>query len=186
MSENLILEAIRYAKLCHAGQKRKYSSDPYIFHPARVAGLVATTRICDECTISAAWLHDVIEDCGRSAPNDLLPRFGITVASLVDDLTDRSDGTGKIRAERKQMERERLQGVSVKAKVIKLCDRLDNIRDMVTCDSPKFARLYVQETTLLIEAIGNADKDITQAIRESYNALVHRMDLACEALEKRP
>lgn len=174
---DLILDAIQYAKLCHAGQTRKYSSDPYIFHPARVAGIVATTWACDEHSIAAAWLHDVIEDCGRTRDDDLLPRFGASVANMVDELTDRSGKTGERRELRKKMERERLETVSDQAKVIKLCDRLDNIRDMANCDRPKFARLYVNETTLLLLSIGDAEQDIAHAIRESCDALVRRLNL---------
>ncbi len=61
-SLSLIEKAANYALEKHAGQFRK-SGEPYFFHLSNVAYILATLRV-DPQTISAGFLHDVIEDCG--------------------------------------------------------------------------------------------------------------------------
>ena len=59
----MIKKARQFAQQAHAAfdQRRKYTGEPYIVHPAEVARLVASVSN-DEAMICAAWLHDVVED----------------------------------------------------------------------------------------------------------------------------
>ena len=68
--------ALVFATAAHAavGQMRKYTNDPYIVHPIRVATTVAKFGGTDEM-IAAAYLHDVVEDTGVSIV-DILDMFG--------------------------------------------------------------------------------------------------------------
>lgn len=66
MTDKLQVRAARFARDAHKGQSRKYTGRPYIVHPMNVAVLVKnhyTGPHYDEA-IAAAWLHDVVEDCG--------------------------------------------------------------------------------------------------------------------------
>lgn len=158
---SLIMDAIQYATQAHAGVARKYHNDPYIWHPARVAGLVASCG-GTESMIAAAWLHDVIEDCGKNV-DELAQLFGPAVAGLVLELTDPEE-PGVPRGLRKKNQRDRLRTASRAAKLIKLCDRLDNVRDMHGCGDPRYIKLYADETRLLLDAIGDVEPIVSAAI----------------------
>ena len=63
---NVIIKAAQFARKAHGGQKRKFSNEPYIHHPARVAARAMLLPETTEALVCAAWLHDVVEDCGVS------------------------------------------------------------------------------------------------------------------------
>ena len=65
------LRAVDYAVSAHEGQKRKKSDVPYIYHPLNLACHALAMNINDDDVIAACLLHDVIEDCGKTA--DELP-----------------------------------------------------------------------------------------------------------------
>ena len=78
---NLTTRAKVFANIAHDGQVRKYTGEPYISHPVSVAKLVKDVGSSDT-VISAAWLHDVVENTKFTA-EDILNRFGVEVANLV-------------------------------------------------------------------------------------------------------
>ncbi len=127
---NAIRKAFVYASKKHAHQKRK-SGEPYVVHPIGVASLVAELRM-DVASIAAALLHDSVEDTDATA-EDLRILFGPDVAFLVDSLTKVSYLKYQDRKE-KQAEnfRKLLLGTArdVRVVVIKLADRLDNMRTL--------------------------------------------------------
>jgi (p)ppGpp synthase/HD superfamily hydrolase len=153
-----ILSAASFANECHRGQFRKYNGSPYILHPMRVAGRVTLRRNVSEQLVSAAWLHDVIEDCGVTE-NDLWARFGPKVTSRVMELTNPSKGSKLPRAERKRMDREHIAAASHGARVIKLLDRIDNLQEMQGCGDD-FLALYRKESLLLLEALAGTDEEL--------------------------
>ncbi len=67
MMDSLEEQARRYATQAHAeaGQRRKYTDEPYIVHPAAVVELVRSVSH-DEHLLAAAWLHDTVEDTGTT------------------------------------------------------------------------------------------------------------------------
>jgi GTP pyrophosphokinase len=88
---SLVAEADRFAEECHAGAVRRYTGAPYIEHPRRVAAMVAEHFAEDEDLVAAALLHDVVEDCGITVA-EIERRFGMAVASVVEALTNPSQG----------------------------------------------------------------------------------------------
>lgn len=174
MADDLVTRARRFAHKAHDGQFRKYgrSHVPYITHPERVArraGSLAhkvTNSVlrCDEI-VAAAYLHDVIEDCGVTHA-ELETLFGKCVADLVQELTNPSKGSKASRDERKRMDREHIAQVSDAAKLIKLCDRADNLRETLTDhEVPSgFARKYADESVLLLEVLRGIDEDTEDEI----------------------
>ena len=135
-----IIRAAQFAEQAHRGQCRKYSDAPYITHPGRVAARMSRHPAATECTVIAAWLHDVVEDCEVSA-EDVAREFGQEVAGLVVELTNPSKGSKASRAERKAMDLAHLREVSVEARRLKLIDRTDNLREMSLAPGG-FRRLY--------------------------------------------
>jgi (p)ppGpp synthase/HD superfamily hydrolase len=158
---SLIINAASLARVAHRGQIRKYTGRPYLEHPARVAGKVATIVGADENMIAAAFLHDVLEDT-QATPEDVLQATNGDVLGYVQWLTNPSKGRADLkRADRKAMDREHLMNAPNAAKVIKMVDRIDNLLDIV--EGPwDFQALYAHESILLAEAIGSADPHIAE------------------------
>jgi len=134
-------DAIGFAAFAHANQRRKYSGEPYIFHPLEVYRILVEHGIEDEDIHAAAVLHDVVEDCGVSIAT-LERRFGPKVAAIVFDLTE-PEGQGN-RAERKRQEAERLWTVCEQAQTVKGADFISNTRSIVDHDLV-FAKVYLPE-----------------------------------------
>lgn len=149
-----VIRAAEFAGKAHAGQKRKYTGEPYIEHPRAVAALVSMAAHTDDM-LCAAWLHDVVEDCG--IPLDQIERlFGHRVAVLVEALTDVSKPSDGNRAFRKALDRIHLAKAPADAKTVKLADMIDNCRSIVQFD-PKFARVYLAEKASLLPFLKEGD-----------------------------
>ncbi|UXZ68665.1 HD domain-containing protein [Burkholderia contaminans] len=129
------------------GQTRKYTGEPYIAHPERVASLVASVT-SNEAAIAAAYLHDVVEDTKVSLAV-VREEFGDAVARFVEELTDVSKPEDGNREARKAIDRAHTAKASATAKTIKLADLIDNSRNIVAHD-PDFARVYMPEKRLLL------------------------------------
>lgn len=147
---DLVTKAREFATQAHAGQKRKYSGQPYIVHPIAVAELVATVTE-DQEVIAAALLHDTVEDTPVTI-DEIEACFGPRVAALVSDLTDVSRKEDGNRAARRAIDRAHTALASPDAKTIKLCDLIDNTRTIVR-DDPGFARIYMAEKRLMLEVL---------------------------------
>ncbi len=123
-------DAFEYAREHHGSQLRK-SGEPYIIHPIAVADLVADLGL-DQDSVLASLLHDCIEDTD-STYEDIVKQFGSTVADLVEGVTKltRMQYTSK---EEEQMENLRKMFMAmakdVRVILIKLCDRLHNMRTL--------------------------------------------------------
>jgi GTP diphosphokinase / guanosine-3',5'-bis(diphosphate) 3'-diphosphatase len=123
-----ILNAASYSARQHMYQRRKgETAEPYINHPIEVANLLANVGDVDDTdVIIAALLHDTVEDT-ETTEEELSERFGYRVAGLVMELTD--DKTLP-KAERKRLQVEHAPHLSDDAKLIKLADKISNIRDI--------------------------------------------------------
>lgn len=173
---NKILAAAQFAARAHSGQVRKYTERPYITHPARVAAMAMTLPYADEVMVCAAWLHDTVEDCGVAAA-ELAALFGQDVADVVCELTHtpKSQVPHLGRAQRKALDRNRLEKSSLTARRIKLLDRIDNLREMD--EAPlDFLGVYVNESQLLLdESLRGADDELERTLRAEIARLNKRL-----------
>jgi GTP diphosphokinase / guanosine-3',5'-bis(diphosphate) 3'-diphosphatase len=139
--QRLVRDAYKFADEAHLGQMRD-SGLPYITHPLAVAGLCANWKL-DAQAISAALMHDAMEDCGVTKP-ELIERFGAPTAEMVDGLT-KLDKLQFSTREQSQAEsfRKMLLAMSrdVRVILIKLADRLHNLRTMEVMSSERKARI---------------------------------------------
>lgn len=147
-------DAYLYSKAAHAGQKRKYTGEPYFYHPIAVASIVATVDHTPEM-LAAALLHDVIEDTNITIM-DIEVEFGKTVAMLVDWLTDVSRPEDGNRATRKTIDREHASRSPAAAQTIKLADLIHNSQSILMNDA-MFAKVYIPEKTALLNVLTSGD-----------------------------
>jgi guanosine-3',5'-bis(diphosphate) 3'-pyrophosphohydrolase len=133
--------AYKFADQAHLGQLRA-SGIPYITHPLAVTGLLADWKL-DAQALMAALMHDTIEDCGVTKP-ELIELFGSPTADLVDGLTklDKLQFSTKEDGQAESF-RKMLLAMSrdVRVILIKLCDRLHNMRTMEAMAPAKRARI---------------------------------------------
>ena len=150
-----ILEAFEFAVQAHGFQKRKYTNEPYIAHPIRVAQMVADTLQYrhDEDVIIAALLHDTVEDTSVTL-EQIGEHFNWRVAGFVRELTDEPLSTGN-RKQRKSMDNSRLMGASGAAQTIKCADTIDNT-DSIVDNDPGFGPRYIEEKRVLLPLLQRA------------------------------
>ncbi len=150
----MILQAAQFAREAHGDQRRK-GGRPYVEHPARVAARVLIHPEATETMVVAALLHDVVEDTAVEI-EEIARVFGDEVAAMVQVLTNPPRDPQKNRRERKAEMRTRLAAASREVRIIKLLDRIDNLNDSEGV-SLGFLAVYLEESRLLAEAIGDAD-----------------------------
>jgi guanosine-3',5'-bis(diphosphate) 3'-pyrophosphohydrolase len=124
----LLLKALAFAARKHRDQRRKDAqASPYINHPIALADvLVNEAGVTDVEVLCAALLHDTIEDT-ETTPEELEREFGREIASIVLELTDNrmlKKGT------RKRMQIAHAASASREAKLVKLADKICNLRDV--------------------------------------------------------
>ena len=129
-----IMRTLSFAAAKHRDQRRKDAeASPYINHPIALATILANeVGITDPVVICAALLHDTIEDTKTTA-QELEQHFGPEVASIVLEVTD--DKSLK-KDERKQRQIDHAAQASEKARLVKLADKIANLRD-IAASPPK-------------------------------------------------
>ncbi len=132
---DLVWDAYLTATKMHEGQTRR-SGEPYIIHPVAVATIVAEDMELDSHCVIAALLHDVVEDTDYTI-DMVRERYGDDVAFLVDVVTKK----GVYKGQSKQVEnfKQILGSVQfdIRALMIKLADRLNNMRTLASMPAPK-------------------------------------------------
>jgi GTP diphosphokinase / guanosine-3',5'-bis(diphosphate) 3'-diphosphatase len=124
-----VLAAAEFAAFKHREQRRKgVRGSPYINHPLAVASTLATEAgVEDVDVLAAAILHDTIEDTDTTEA-ELERAFGPEVASIVVEVTDEKTQS---KALRKRMQIAHAPHLSAQAKLVKLADKIVNLRDIV-------------------------------------------------------
>ena len=152
----LVRTAIDLAYKLHAGQRRKGLGLPYIVHPCDVFVRLVKWGMEDDIMLSAAMLHDAIEDCPGTTAEKLAALVGRPVANLVEELT--YDGP-QHNAAAKARWIETFRGKSAEALIIKLADRYCNVNDFLLTD-PSYAGIYLQKADPLFDALYERMADI--------------------------
>lgn len=146
----LIRKAYEFASQCHSQQKR-VSGEDYVTHPLAVANIAASIKL-DIASVIAAILHDTVEDTSCTI-EDIEKNFGTEVAHIVQGLTKISKIKFRSSEERlAENFRKMIVAMSKDLRVIliKLCDRLHNMRTIGSMPEDKVRR--ISEETLDIYA----------------------------------
>lgn len=168
-SENNIIEKARiFATKAHASidQRRKYTNEAYIVHPAEVAQIVESVPHT-KAMVAAAWLHDVVEDTPITL-EEIYTEFGQEIGDLVEMLTDISKPEDGNRKTRKAIDCEHTAKASPEAKTIKLADLISNTTSIVEYD-PGFAKVYLREKELLLEVLKEGDQTLWKQAKNVHS-----------------
>ncbi|WEX78424.1 bifunctional (p)ppGpp synthetase/guanosine-3',5'-bis(diphosphate) 3'-pyrophosphohydrolase [Sinorhizobium numidicum] len=171
VNEALLNKAYVYAMQKH-GQQKRASGDPYISHPLEVAAILTEMHL-DESTIAVALLHDTIEDttATRQEIDDL---FGEDIGALVEGLT-KIKKLDLVTKKAKQAEnlRKLLLAISddVRVLLVKLADRLHNMRTLDHMSAEKRARISEETMDIYAPLAGRMGM---QDMREELENLAFR------------
>ena len=146
VNEDLLNRAYVFSMQAHGTQQRA-SGDPYFSHPLEVAGILTNMKM-DSTTIATALLHDTVEDTLASL-EDIQKQFGPSVARLVDGVTKlsrielQSDQTKQAENFRKLI---LAMSEDIRVLLVKLADRLHNMRTLHHLKDPDKRRRIARET----------------------------------------
>lgn len=175
-SQSLLIDAINYAAIQHRYQKRKDSDKtPYINHPIGVMNILANEcNIHDNNVLIAAVLHDTIEDTDTTY-NDIVTRYGKYIADIVQQCTDDKSLPASQR-KIQQIEHAKHNELSYQAKLVKLADKLYNLRDIIRAASPTWNINRIQGYMIwakqVTQYIDNANDVLRNALNKVYKSKI--------------
>jgi guanosine-3',5'-bis(diphosphate) 3'-pyrophosphohydrolase len=170
----LIIDALDFAAQAQREQRRKGAdATPYIAHPIALARILTVEGgIDDPVIIAAALLHDTVEDCGVT-PAQLALKFGQEVSDVVAEVTD---DKSLPKAKRKELQVEHAANVSDRAKLVKLADKIANVRDIGQNPPADWSldrkHEYANWAKRVVEALGNVSPRLESAFEMAWTAVV--------------
>jgi GTP pyrophosphokinase len=176
-----IRNALDLARSAHEGQRRKHG-EPYLHHPLRVAiRLLRDFGVHENDAISAALLHDVLEDAGDSYRDAIKSDCGRNVLQWVQILTAPDVPQHADNEEHSRRKVERVSSGPPSVWIIKLVDRIDNLEDALRLDDNEtnraFWHRYERDTRLnyvpLAHRLGRTD--VSAALGRALAALAKRV-----------
>lgn len=179
----LLLHAADFAARKHSRQRRKNADVPYVNHPLGVAqSLVAEGGVDDAKVLAAAILHDTLEDTDTSF-DELEREFGREIASMVQEV---SDDKHLQKAQRKQAQVAHAPSMSPGARLVKLADKLYNLRDLARLPPANWdaarVRGYFCWAHAVVEAIGPINDGLWRALQELFASTLSLGGERCRAV----
>jgi guanosine-3',5'-bis(diphosphate) 3'-pyrophosphohydrolase len=166
----LLFRALAFAAHKHRDQRRKDAeASPYINHPIALAEILAGEGgVTDAEVLAAALLHDTIEDTDTSL-EELRAEFGERIAAMVAEVTD---DKSLPKAERKRLQIVHAAGVSPGAKLVKLADKICNLRDVAERPPAKWdlqrRQEYFEWAKRVIDQLRGAHAGLEAAFDAAY------------------
>lgn len=167
-----LIAAIAFAAEKHRNQRRKDAdASPYINHPIALANLLANEAGIDDLRVLlAAVLHDTIEDTETTVLG-LARNFGQDVANIVLEVTD---DKALPKAERKRLQVEHAAAISRRAKLVKLADKICNLRDIASLPpagwSVERKREYFDWAKAVVDGLRGVHPGLEHLFDEAYRA----------------
>jgi guanosine-3',5'-bis(diphosphate) 3'-pyrophosphohydrolase len=167
----LILKALEFASLKHRDQRRKdANASPYINHPIALANVLGREGgVTDDVVLAAAILHDTLEDT-QTTPAELRDVFGEKIAGIVAEVTDDQNLP---KADRKRLQIEHAAGISREAKLVKLADKICNVRDVADHPPAKWdlarRREYFEWAKAVVDRMRGTHAELERRFDEAYS-----------------
>jgi guanosine-3',5'-bis(diphosphate) 3'-pyrophosphohydrolase len=167
----LLFRALAFAAHKHRDQRRKDAeASPYINHPIALAEVLAGEGgVTDVEVLAAALLHDTIEDTDTTA-EELEAQFGPRITAMVVEVTD---DESLPKAEKKRLQIERAPGLSSGAKLVKLADKICNLRDVADRPPAKWElqrrQEYFEWAKRVIDGLRGAHPVLEAAFDAAYS-----------------
>ncbi|MBK8010498.1 MAG: bifunctional (p)ppGpp synthetase/guanosine-3',5'-bis(diphosphate) 3'-pyrophosphohydrolase [Deltaproteobacteria bacterium] len=167
---SVLLEALVFASKKHRHQRRKdREASPYINHPIMLANILWNeAEIRDLTAVAASILHDTVEDT-ETTLQEIELAFGPRVASVVAEVTD--DKTLPKQA-RKQLQVLHAASASDQAKLVKIADKIANLRDLATSPPPSWSServsAYFEWSKAVIDALRGNHPRLEALFDEAY------------------
>jgi len=141
LSVGRMVKAANFAAIKHVKQRRKGNDSPYINHPLGVAyNILNIGKVNDVDTLIAAVLHDTVEDTNTTL-EEIEREFGPKVKQIVSEVTD-NRSLGKV--ERKKGQIDHGPHLTREAKLVKLADKLYNLRELLAGIYPNWSLRIIQ------------------------------------------
>jgi len=175
----LLFRALAFAAHKHRDQKRKDAeASPYINHPIALAEVLAGEGgVTDIEVLAAALLHDTIEDTDTSL-EELRAEFGERIAGMVAEVTD---DQALPKAERKRLQIEHAAGISDGAKLVKLADKICNLRDVADRPPARWdlqrRQEYFEWARQVIDRLRGAPGDSMRRLEAAFDIAYDRKPL---------
>jgi len=171
-----LLKALSFAAHKHRDQRRKDAeASPYINHPIALAEVLAGEGgVTDLEVLAAALLHDTIEDTATTG-EELAREFGARIAAMVAEVTD---DTKLPKAERKRLQIEHAAQLSDGAKLVKLADKICNLRDVAERPPAQWdlarRREYFEWAKRVIDGLRGAPGEPMRRLEAAFDAAYAR------------
>jgi guanosine-3',5'-bis(diphosphate) 3'-pyrophosphohydrolase len=169
---NKLLSAVSFAATKHRDQRRKDAlASPYINHPIALANVLANEAgVDDERVLIAAILHDTVEDT-ETTEQELIREFGQEIAAIVMEVTD---DKALAKAERKRLQIEHAATISRRAKLVKLADKICNLRDIASSPPTDWSEVRKQEyfdwAKSVVDGLRGVHPSLESIFDETYKA----------------
>jgi guanosine-3',5'-bis(diphosphate) 3'-pyrophosphohydrolase len=177
---DILLKALEFSAEMHKKMRRKGADRlPYINHPIEVASILANVGgVCNISILSAAILHDTIEDT-ETSPEEVERAFGRKICSLVKEVTDDKD-LPKVKRKRLQVKHAPL--LSPAAKLIKIADKISNIKEVTDNPPSRWSVKRRREYVEWAESVVAGCRGVNQGLETCFDEVLLR---ARESLWKR-
>jgi (p)ppGpp synthase/HD superfamily hydrolase len=165
-----VLKALHFAADKHRDQRRKGAeASPYVNHLIEVAELLAREGgVTDVITLQAAILHDTLEDT-ETSPEELDAHFSVVVRRIVEEVTDDQVLS---KAERKRLQIVHARHLSERAKLVKLADKIANLRSLLLAPPVKWSLKQKQEYVAWSDRVGEGLRGCNEQLEASFDAAV--------------
>lgn len=166
----LVLHALEFAAHKHRDQRRKdVHASPYINHPIALANvLVNEAGVSNPEIVCAALLHDTIEDT-ETTPQELAQEFGEEIRDIVLEVTD---DKSLPKSDRKRLQIEHAIHASHKAKLVKLADKICNLRDIASSPPANWSlerqQEYFEWAKRVIDRVRGTNPRLEDAFDRAY------------------
>lgn len=168
----VLIDTINFAAEKHKNQRRKNAEKtPYINHPIGVMNLISNVgKVNDLPILQAAVLHDTVEDT-KTTFDEIEQRYGKQVRDIVAEVTD---DKSLPKAERKKLQIQNAHKKSYAGRMVKLADKLYNLRDLIECAPDKWTVERIQGyfvwAYLAINEIRGTNKFLEDELNKAFNS----------------